>query len=349
MSKHEVPVVRISEVLSHPNADKLEIIRVFGYTVCSSKGQFKVGDLAVYIPPDYVLPTDRPEFSFLAKEGETTHRVRISKRRGVISQGFLIPAPETVPKETDGLIIPKCRLACDGELPPIPGDNLINYYGIKRYEAPEPINTNGEVEKAPEGYYPKYDVENFQRYNDIIQEGEPVLITEKLDGSNFRCVFKDGRLRVGSRTEWKSEGGGDAIWWQCIRDNPWIREFCEANPDLAIYGEVFGHQGHGMKYGANGKRLFRAFDLLRGNEWLGWNDIQKYFQEFPALKEAWAPIVYVGPFKLADALEAAEQNTRIPGVKQMSEGVVVRPLVERSDIKIGRVQLKIVGNRYLGS
>jgi hypothetical protein len=56
MSDKTRPVIRITSVLPHENADSLEVIPVGGYTVCARLGQFHVGDLAVYLEPDDLLP-----------------------------------------------------------------------------------------------------------------------------------------------------------------------------------------------------------------------------------------------------------------------------------------------------
>jgi len=52
----EVNVVKIEEVTPHPNADKLELTMVGGYQMVIGKGQFKTGDLAVFIQSDCVVP-----------------------------------------------------------------------------------------------------------------------------------------------------------------------------------------------------------------------------------------------------------------------------------------------------
>ena len=41
------------------------------------------------------------------------------------------------------------------------------------------------------------------------------------------------------------------------------------------------------------------------------------------------------------------QQARRRGVDQLREGVVVRPQVERTDPEIGRIQLKLVSDKYL--
>ena len=80
MSTHKVEVVSINEIERHPNADSLDLVRIYGFTAIVRLGQFKPGDLAVYIEPDYVVP-DNEQFAFL--KGKT--RIRAMKLRGVWS------------------------------------------------------------------------------------------------------------------------------------------------------------------------------------------------------------------------------------------------------------------------
>ena len=63
-TNHRANVVRVGEILPHPNADKLELTHVEGYQIVVGKGNFKTGDLAVYIQPDSVVPQTEP-FKFI--------------------------------------------------------------------------------------------------------------------------------------------------------------------------------------------------------------------------------------------------------------------------------------------
>ena len=54
-STHRVNIVRIDEVLPHPNADTLGIVYIGGYQVVVKLDDFKVGDLAIYIQPDTIV------------------------------------------------------------------------------------------------------------------------------------------------------------------------------------------------------------------------------------------------------------------------------------------------------
>jgi len=105
LSTHNIPVVKIEEIQPHPNADRLELVFVLGYQVVVQKGQFKIGDLAIYIPPDSIVP-ERPEFSFVwEKDGsgqprnlpegvsvpEKYRRITVKKLRKEWSEGLLMP------------------------------------------------------------------------------------------------------------------------------------------------------------------------------------------------------------------------------------------------------------------
>jgi tRNA-binding EMAP/Myf-like protein len=93
MSTHKVEVVQIDEVLKHPNADRLELAKIMGWQVVIGKGNFKVGDLAAYIPVDSILSESLEARLFPpdSKIKLNKHRVRSIKIRGQMSQGMIIP------------------------------------------------------------------------------------------------------------------------------------------------------------------------------------------------------------------------------------------------------------------
>src|SRR5574337_1866317 len=331
MSTHQVPVIRIEQLERHPNADKLEIIKWKGFTFCVKKGQFKLGDLAVLIESDYEVPLVRPEFVFLAPKDKKTDyaKVRVTKMRGITSHGLLIPAPDGT-KE---------------------GDDLLNYYGIRRYEPPIQITTKGESEKAPSIYAPVYDVENLRKYNDIFKVGELIIVREKIHGCSSRFFYAEGRMFCSSRSEWKKQSEGNIVW-QCLRQNPWIEEFCKSHQGLVLYGEIFGWV-QDLRYGARkGQLFFKAFDLLRGSEWLSYNEALSVLPEGTNAPQerGWCPFVYTGEYKSLNEIENLTRgNSLIVGANHIREGVVIRPVVERTALDLGRVQLKLVSSEYLKS
>lgn len=64
MGEHRIDVIRIDRITKHTNADTLGLVQVYGFTCAVKLDQFKPGDLAVYIEPDFVVP-DAPQFAFL--------------------------------------------------------------------------------------------------------------------------------------------------------------------------------------------------------------------------------------------------------------------------------------------
>jgi len=64
MEHHKAKVVRIDEILKHPNADTLGLVKIEGYQVVVKLSDWKVGDLGVFLPPDSVVPQTEP-FAFI--------------------------------------------------------------------------------------------------------------------------------------------------------------------------------------------------------------------------------------------------------------------------------------------
>src|SRR4051812_24887017 len=91
MSEFHVEVVRLGAIEPHPNADSLSITRVHGgYPVIIRTGEFRTGDLAVYVPVDSGGPADEPRFAFLGEP----RRIKARRLRGVFSMGLLVPASD---------------------------------------------------------------------------------------------------------------------------------------------------------------------------------------------------------------------------------------------------------------
>lgn len=279
----------------------------------------------IYIPPDSIVKTNRPEFEFLKRDGSDTERIKAKKLRGIFSVGLLIPAPE-------GAKV---------------GDDYMEYLEVEHYEALLPLTTGGDNVKPPAGVFPVYDVENFNRYPNVIQPGEHVIITEKIHGCSARFTWQDNQMYVGSRRHWKKQDE-KSVWWKALLQNPWIGEWCMDNPDLCLYNEVFGRV-QSLQYGASPNEFkSRAFDVWHKQELRFLN-----FDEVVALEPygwnnmKYVPLLYDGPFEEEMARKFAEENSSISGAQHHREGVVIKPAVERRDDEVGRVILKIVGNRYL--
>jgi RNA ligase (TIGR02306 family) len=327
MSTHSVSIIEIGEVRPHQNAERLEIVPVNGWQAVVRKGEFKPGDRAIYIEPDYTVPTDRPEFAFLAKDGKERHRLKAVRLRGVLSFGLLIPVPAAL---ADRLV----------------GEDVMEALAIERY-VPAMRASLAASDALPEAewprlYAPKFDVESYQKWPDIIEPDEQVWVTEKVDGASARYVWHDGRLHIGSRSQWLKDEGTH-IWKRALDAAPAIRSWCEAHPDVILFGEVYGWV-QSLRYGAEpGEVRFAAFAALDRDAWI---DLPDLHARLMAAGVPVAPMLWRGPLDLAAVQEVAEADSALSTETQMCEGVVIVPERQRRHPEIGRVALKLISNRF---
>ena len=333
MSEFHVNAVRLGPFNKHPNADSLDITKVFDYTVIAKQGNFKEGDLVAYVPIDSVVP-DNDEWHWLAPlnqdgserfpVGQVPEKYRVieaKKIRGIFSQGCLSPLPPGEWKE---------------------GDDVREAMGITKYEPPVPMTTSGECEPAPRGWvFPVYtDIEGMRRYPHILQAGEPVVLTEKIHGANARYVHDGERLWAGSHTQIKRRDPG-VLWWTVALAEGLEEKLAKA-PMHVFFGEVYG-QVQDLKYGVKAGAKFRCFDVydVKAQKYL---DFGPAFQLAESVGIPWVPILYAGAWKpeLAELCEG--KSTLADNVR---EGFVARPTIERWNEEVGRVVLKRHGEGYL--
>jgi RNA ligase (TIGR02306 family) len=178
----------------------------------------------------------------------------------------------------------------------------------------------------------------------VFVKDEPVIILEKVDGSNAKYVYSNGEMFVGSRTLWKKENATN-LWWKAYNNTPSIEKFCKENPDYILCGEAIGNNGK-MPYGkAKGNIRFLAFDIMYNGYWLNWQDFKAIIDKYnipcvPIIDECY-------PFNMDNLKVLAEGPSLVPGADHIREGIVIHPPIERSHPSIGRVQLKLVSSTYL--
>jgi hypothetical protein len=199
----------------------------------------------------------------------------------------------------------------------------------KRWYTDQKIKSIKYVQKSSKKYDLETETHNFFANGVLVHN------------SNARFTCNNGIMYAGSRTRWKKENETN-LWWKGLRQNEWIEQWCRENEGFCLYGEVFG-QVQDLKYGAqNNQIFFRAFDIwdIKLARWLDATQIVNFRREY------WVPIVHHGRFNLEHIKGLAERDSVIPGAKHCAEGVVVRPMQERHDQRLGRVQVKFVSNRY---
>jgi len=302
----------------HPNADRLNVVHHRRFTVVVGKDDFKENDLAAYIEPDMMVP---PALLGLPSEAKP-QRIKAKKLRGVWSMGLLVPAPEG------------SRV----------GDDVMEKLGVVRYEPPfmgESVATGATAHKAPPGLDVKYDVENWYKYGDALADGEIVVVTEKIHGTNARFTVRDGELYVGSRSRWLDDG--DNVYWRTVSKYPGIKAMLTEFPGFTLYGEIYGWV-QDLRYDhLPGQFSFAAFDIL--GEDGRWVDFPLFEQTMNDYQIPMVPVL-VRPVQYSDRLaEYADGKSVI--ASHLREGCVIRPVKERWDRTVGRSHLKIVSNKYL--
>ncbi|HRJ44497.1 MAG: RNA ligase (ATP) [Caldilineaceae bacterium] len=340
MSTIRVEVTTIEDIRPHSNADALELATVGGWQVCVRKGIYQNGDPIVYFEQGTVLPREVAErlnvTQYLKERTDidgnpvlVIHRVRL---RGEPSFGLVVEAEP-------GVAV---------------GQDVADRYGATKYNPPLKLMAGDSVTGHPQ--FPLYtDIENMRSYPDVLLPGEEVVITEKIHGTNCRVGFvvEGGeRLRMaGSRgLRRKMPESAEAMqqntyWYP--HTLPGVAELLaelerRGHRQAVIFGEVYGRGIQAYTYGQNAV-AFRAFDLMVDGKYMDYGEFASLCAEYQIES---VPLLYRGEFSLAVAKRFSDGESLVGGAHGR-EGVVVKPVRERHDLKIGRVILKYVGDGYL--
>ncbi|WP_327281941.1 MULTISPECIES: RNA ligase (ATP) [unclassified Streptomyces] len=337
-------------VHEHPNADALELAQVGLYRAVVAKGAYRTGEFAVYIPEQAVLPAGLIEELGLTGRlaGGAADRVKAVRLRGELSQGLVCR-----PSELAGVDL--ARAAEEGT-------DFAERLGITKWAPPVPTTMNGEVEAAPD-LLPWVDIENLQRYPDLFEPGEPVVLTEKLHGTACLLTY----VADGERVLVSSKGFGSRglalkeeernLYWRAVRGHGVPEAAAKAAARLGatrigVFGEVYGAGVQDLGYGTDARTAakgpgYAVFDVsaeIDGQ--VRWLDPQELFPdgELPLV-----PRLFEGPYALDTVLELASGRETVSGrAVHLREGVVIRPAAERhSPVVGGRAIAKAVSPAYL--
>jgi RNA ligase (TIGR02306 family) len=321
MSIFKVEVVKISSIVPHPNADRLDICSFEGmaYQVITAKGNFQPGDLAFYFPIDSVIPDKYlDEFGII---NYYSKKLRAAKLRGIFSEGLLIPVGENF----------------TGEI----GDDYTENFGVTKYEYPIPQGMHGQMENHL-GQYKFPSPENLKRYKELLKEGEEVVISEKIHGTNFTVlVDAESDTKIGSHNYfWKNnEANKNLVYIRAYNENVALQKLPK---NTQVFGEIYGVQD--IKYGLkNGNIAIAVFAVRQGSNFLNYADFVAFCEEFNLPR---VPLLYMGAYSW-EAVSQFNNADSVISPNCLMEGVVVQPLVERTHPKIGRVVLKLISDRYL--
>jgi len=234
-------------------ADAIECASIGGWKVVVKKGEFSVGNLAVYCEIDSWIPTELAPFLSKGKEprefeGIRGERLRTVKLRGQLSQGLLLNLDSAIP-QTNSFV---------------EGDDVSETLGIVKWERPMNAQLAGMAKGNFPSLIPKTDQERAQNLVGVIlaaaQAGTQFEITEKLEGSSMTVYLIDGVFGVCSRNLDLKETADNTFWQvarqeqieQKMRDHGW--------GNWAVQGELIGPGIQGNIYKLS-KPEFRVFDV----------------------------------------------------------------------------------------
>lgn len=161
--------------------------------------------------------------------------------------------------------------------------------------------------------------------------------TEKIDGTNIRCIWKDGTLTFGGKTD-NAQIHTDLIKW--LNEHVSTVKMAEIFPttDVVIYGEGYGA---GIQKGgdySDAKKLIVFDVLVDGKWWLSWENVCDV-----STKLGLDTVPFVGDMTLEDATKMVRVGfpSALNGGKKQAEGLVGRPLEALFDKKGHRLIIKL--------
>lgn len=348
MSTLIIDVCKIIKVENHPNADRLDLVTVKGWTCIVGRDNYKVGDLIIYCPPNSIIPENIIEeykLEFLKKCG----RVGTIKLRKCISQGLILNIPEGKNWRE--------------------GKEVSKELGITKYEPPISrisLNSGGRPTKRKKNpLFDKYtDIENIKNYNTVFKEGDDVVITEKIHGSNTRYAtlprYKDnlwGKILLflfgkyefvyGSHNVQKTVTNakmgfyGEDVYGKIAKKYN-LKEIIPK--DYILYGEIYGKGIQDLEYGMNDIDVM-FFDVKYKGKYLDYEDFWLFCigRNLPIV-----PVLDKGEYKEKDLVYYTQGNSKMPlAPNQMREGCVVKLVKEEYTHTVGRKILKSINPEYL--
>lgn len=361
MSSLIVEVCEIKEVIHHPNADRLDIATVKGWNCIVGRDSYEAGDWCVFFPPDSILTEQLIKdwnLEFLKKGG----RVGTLKLRGYISQGLILPINCIYSVKKSSL--PEIYVGLD----------VTKALGVAKYEVPEKpshMQDKSTTRKVQNPNFTKYtDIENIQNFDTVFEDGDMVVITEKIHGSNIRFGWLPIEINWRSRNifgilrslfrkyilreKYEFVYGSHNVQLQFDSDKGYydkniysevLKKFNIGNlpAGYTFYGEVYGKGVQDLEYGRDELDIV-IFDIK--------DDEGKYLQYHLLVslcllqKLPIAPELYVGEFHMED-MKSFTQGSSTICENQIREGCVVKSLVEKNHPRIGRMILKSINPEYL--
>lgn len=334
-------VQRVLDLSPIENADKIEVAHILGWKVVVKKGEFKVGDLAVYFEVDSLIPEEiLKKFNLWDNErdkgklaGSKGNRLKTVRLRGQISQGLLIPLSivNDFTQITEGI-------------------DVTEKLGVKKYNPPIPVQLQGIMEGQFPSFLKRTDSKRVQSNPGLIEEmrDRDCYITIKIEGTSGtfynRIVDVNNEFGVCSRNIDLKETDTNT-YWKIARQYE-LKDLLK-DQELCIQGEIYGNGIEGNVLGESDHKLavFDIFDI-KDYKYFNYKDLVYFCR---SNKLPMVEVIYEGKFiwnSIDELLELADQQKYPNG--EFAEGIVIRPQIESySNVLGGRLAFKVISPSYL--
>ena len=320
---------RIDALNPIENADAIECAVVGGWKVVVKRGEFAVGDLAVYCEIDSWIPTEMAPFLSKGKEprvfeGVRGERLRTIKLRGQLSQGLLLSRYAVLDKV--------------GEI--AEGMDVSELLNIKKWEKPMNAQLAGLCKGNFPSQIPKTDQERVQNLTAEIGAGQGSFyeVTEKLEGSSMTCYLIDGEFGVCSRNLDLKRDENNAFW-KAATQNGIEEKMRKFGNDFAIQGELIGPgiQDNIYKLSETKFYVFDVYDIADGR-YLNPQDRRELIDVMGLNHVPVLNTCYVLNATVEQILNSAEGQSVL--AKTEREGIVFKHVN-------GGMTFKAISNKYL--
>jgi len=332
-------IEKILDLQPIPKADAIEVATVLGWKVVCKKGEFKVGDLAIYLEIDSWVPTKIAPFLSKGKEpreynGIKGERLKSIKLKKQLSQGLLLKIEDIFKVVGDQVTV-------------IEGQDVTEQLCIQKWEMEIPAQMAGKIKgNFPTHIIHKTDQTRIQAEPGLINEftGKECYIAIKVDGTSSTYASQNGELHVCSRNLSLQEDESNVYWKMFHKYH--IGDIMAKEGNIGIQGEVAGPGIQKNPLGLKEVELF-VFDVYdTANQKYYAFDEMMNFCEKNGLQTVPIQQVTVFNYTLEQLLELSKG--KYPNTNNDREGIVIRPTMPiYSETLKGRLSVKVINNDYL--
>jgi RNA ligase (TIGR02306 family) len=342
----------VLNLLPLPEKDLIELAFVKGWKCIVRKGEFNIGDLAVFFALGAVPDKTDPRFASV----KSTGRVTTVRMGGVNRQGLLVPLSYLAERGVRDISSFK------------EGDDVTTFLGVKKYIPNEEAEQyrQGQPNKSKKNkqqqppikradfpsYVPRTDAMRLQMDPELYLaaiKDSVVTVTRKEDGCSCTFVYNNGDfLPCGRNYVWDESDRKKfaPAYFQMMDKFDLKNKMTALGRNLAIQGEITGPNVNSNRMGLK-ELTFSVFDVFDVDNqcYFGYDEMCAFCAQ---LGLTTVPVLYRGPanalnLTLEGYLDLANKTEYGPG--EPAEGVVVTS--DTPSPLLGRVRFKTISDRYL--